>query len=617
MIVYKNTSKGFIDDVESNVIDTRIKEAFLSSFNRKKVNDKEETSWSNSMQFMGNVIRKANVADDCGILIEYNLPSTSLRVDFIISGRDENNRSSFIIVELKQWKEAESTKKDGVVKTPYHPYDTHPSYQAFSYKLFLKDYNQAIYNSNIQVFSCAYLHNYMEKNPEPLKDNIYKKIVNDSPIYFKKDQKQLEHFIKKYVGNGKGENILYQIENGNIKPSKKLIDHISSLFQGNSAFILLDDQKIAFETAKDIALNSKGNGKTVVIINGGPGTGKSVVSMNLLGSLIKKGKNAIFVAPNASFRSVMADKLTKQHNNRVQFLLKGSSSFYGARKNTFDVLIVDEAHRLKNDRAFMYKGKNQVEDIINAARVSIFFIDEKQIIRPEDIGTINEICRIAEQNSAEVHRVDLHAQFRCTGAEGYVNWINDVLHIEETGNYDGWDNQDFDFKIFDDPNALRKAIKVKAKNGFDARILAGYAWKWTSAKVGNANSQIDDVTIPEYNFSMPWNSRQVGSTWAIDKSGIDQVGCVHTSQGLEFDYVGIIIGNDLQFNFVTKEYFTNWNDYKDSKGKEGLKKNPDELNSLVRNVYRILFTRGMKGCYVCFVNKETKKYFKERLNTTV
>lgn len=610
MIAYKNTSKGYIEDVETNTISDKIKEAVIKAFDWRKIRENEETSWINSMQFMGNVIKRAGIADDCGVLIEYRLPSTSLRVDFIISGHDETGKPSFIIIELKQWKEAKETKKDGIVFTTFFGETPHPSYQAYSYKLFLKDFNESIYKSSIQAYSCAYLHNYAKKSPEPLKDDLYSSITKDSPVYFKDDQLELEEFIRIYVGKGKGEDILYKIESGNIKPSKKLINHVSGLFNGNQEFVLLDQQKVAFEMAKEIALNAKN--KTVLVINGGPGTGKSVISMNLLGSLLKK-KNTLFVAPNSSFREVMLHKLTKDiGKKRVLHLLKGSSAFYGTKQNTFDVLIVDEAHRLKNGNAFMYKGMNQVEDIIKAAKVSIFFIDEKQVIRPDDIGTLDEIIRLSDLYKAEIHKVNLTAQFRCSGADGYTNWVDDVLHLENTGNYDGWDKKDFEFKIFSDPNKLKAAISEKSKDGFDARILAGYAWDWTSADEGNPDGEVEDVLIPEFDFGMPWNSRKLSTTWAIDKEGIDQVGCVHTSQGLEFDYVGVIIGNDLKFNNDTKDYFTNWNDYKDKKGKQGLKKDPKEINKLVKNIYRVLLTRGMKGCYIYCVNKDVEKYLRSR-----
>jgi DUF2075 family protein len=615
MIIYQNTSKGFMQDVDSNRISDRIKEAYFEKTGKINFADKEDTSWINSMEFMGKIIRKSQIKDDCGVLIEFGLPSTSKRIDFILAGEDVSGNKNFIIFELKQWKEAESTATNDLVQTKYYGgrQSIHPSYQASSYKMYLSDYNENVYNSSITPFSCAYLHNYTEGNPEPLKSTVYESIIKDSKLYFKDDFQKLETFIKKYVGEGNGKEILYKIESGNIKPSKKLIAHVAGLFKGNKDFILLDDQKIAYEIAYDIAINA--TTKKTIIITGGPGTGKSVISMSLLGGLLKKSINVIFSAPNASFRDVMIDKLVGENNSqRVKHLLKGSGAFYNAKLNTFDVIVVDEAHRLKNQTAFMYKGNNQVEDVVKASKVNIFFIDEDQIIRPEDIGSRAEIKRIAALYHSEVVELDLSAQFRCSGANGYVNWVNDVLQIKDTANFDGWDKKDFDFKIFSDPNELRKEIQEKSSQGFNSRLLAGYAWNWTHLNMGNSDSQISDINIPEFNFSMPWNSRKIGTTWAINKEGINQVGCVHTSQGLEFDYVGIIIGKDLQFNSQINKYFTDWNEYKDKKGKQGLNKNLEGLNKLVRNIYRILLTRGMKGCYVYFVDKEAEQYFKQRMN---
>lgn len=615
MIVYINSSEGFLVDVDSNKISDRIKEAYFQKSGKTNFNDKEDNSWINSMEFMGKIIRRSNIAKDCGVMIEFGLPSTSKRIDFIVSGKDAIGEKKFIIIELKQWKEAQSTTKNDLVLTKYYSgnYSTHPSYQASSYKGFLSDYNENVYNSTLIPFSCAYLHNYTEQNPEPLKDNIYKEVISDSPIYFKDDYQKLESFIKQHVGFGGGKDILYEIESGNIKPSKKLIDHVTSLFKGNQEFHLLEEQKVTYEVAIDIAKNSKN--KTVILINGGPGTGKSVISMSLLGGLLKIKQNVVFVAPNASFREVMLDKLTQgRDTSRAKFLLSGSGKFFGANANVFDTIVVDEAHRLKNETAFMYKGKNQIQDIINAAKVSIFFVDEDQIIRPEDIGSLTEIKRVSHIYNAELIELELKAQFRCSGADGYINWINDVLKIKDTANFDGWDKKDFEFKIFENPDELRKLIKAKADQGLNARILAGYAWEWTPENQGNSNSQVNDVKIPELNFEMPWNSRKVGTTWAINSEGINQVGCVHTSQGLEFDYVGIIVGNDLKFNEETNEFYSEWALYKDSKGKQGLRNDPERLCKMIRNIYRILMTRGMKGCYVYFTDKGTEKYFKTRLN---
>lgn len=577
----------------------------------------ERGAYTNSLPYMGRVVRRSGIADDCGVLVEYIIPLTSKRIDFLIAGEDDQGNKNFVIIELKQWQSAEATDSDNLVRTFLGGgirETTHPSYQANSYKLFLSDFNEDIADGNIRAYACACLHNYEQKTPEPLMEIQYADVIKEAPIYFRDDQDELENFLIKYVYKGKGKDILYRIESGRIKPTKKLIEHVSELFKGNQQFILLDEQKVAFEKAHSIARNI--DIKSVVIIKGGPGTGKSVISVNLLGQLVKDELNAIFVAPNASFRDAIKKKLAQEHSTiRIGNLFKGSGGFVETNPNTFDVLIVDEAHRLKKRGAYMYQGDNQVEDIIRASKTAIFFIDDDQAIRPEDIGSVNEIKRLAIKYKAEVYEIELTTQFRCSGAEGYINWIDNTLQIKETANFDGWDKGDYEFKIFDDPNKLREAIRIKNSEGYSARILAGYAWKWTSINEGNLNGEVEDVDIPEFDFRMPWNSRKVGTTWAVDQSGIGQVGCIHTSQGLEFDYVGVIVGDDLSFDPKIFTYNTNYDAYKDAQGKRGLRDNPKELNRLVRNIYKVLMTRGMKGCYVYFTNKETENFFKSRMRS--
>jgi len=616
MILYKGTANEFREAVDTNQIADIVEDKFLEKLGRR-VPDNVRRSWSNSMSFMEKIVRRSGVADDCGVMVEYVIPHTSKRIDFVIAGKDKEGNKNFIIVELKQWEKAEGTESDGIVSTFVGGgvrETAHPSYQANSYKTFLEDFNESVSEGILSPFACAYLHNYSEKNPEPLKGSIYEKEIEKAPLYFKDDVEKLESFISDHVGEGSGLDILYEIDSGRIRPSKQLVDYVMSMFEGNSSFTLIDEQKVAFETAKREAL--KTDKKTVVIVKGGPGTGKSIISVNLLGHLLNEELNTVFVAPNSSFRNVMIEKLSEGYTKkRLKHLFKSSAGFTDVEKEAFDVIIVDEAHRLKNGTAFQYFGDNQAEDIIESSKNTIFFIDDNQAIRPEDIGSVSELKRIAEIHNAEVKEMELTAQFRCSGAEGYVNWLDDVLHIEQTGNYDGWDEEDFDFKIFSNPNELHDAIKEKNAEGSNSRLLAGYAWKWTSAKKGNPDAEVDDVEMPEFDFCMPWNSRKTGTTWAIEKDGIDQVGCIHTSQGLEFDYVGIIVGDDLKLDKENLEYYTEWDDYKDSMGKRNMKENLDRLNKYVRNIYKILMSRGMKGCYVYFQNKEVEDYFRSRIDS--
>lgn len=617
MIIYQNSVTGFQSDVDNNQIADKIEQEFIEKIGHT-VSPSEKSSWNNSLYRMGTIVRLSKLPDTCWILIEYNIPSTSKRIDFLICGHDQHNQKNFIIVELKQWEKATTTDMPYLVNTFIHGnyHDVaHPSYQAYSYKHFLCDMSTAVYEKNIHPYSCAYLHNYKAGKKEPLLDKKYAEFYLDTPIFFKDDAPKLEKFFHEYVGRGNSDTIVQDFVSSKIKPSKKFIEYVSDLFQHNPAYILLDEQVIAYANIMKYACAS--DKRTTIIVNGGPGTGKSVVAMNVFVDLLKSGKNALFVAPNSSFKTAMIDVLAwhkVKAKNRLMKIFSGSTKFCEVSPLSYDVLIVDEAHRLKAKGTYMYKGDSQVEDVIKASRVNVFFIDDEQRIRPNDEGSMDYVESVAKKNHSEVIKVELKAQFRCSGADGFVNWVEHTLQIRDTANFDGWDKESFEFKIMDSPQDLEKYIQRKRINGYTARIVAGFAWPWTAAKDGNPDAEIADVKIAEYGYARPWNSRHDQYTWAIDESKSHQIGCIHTSQGLEFDYVGVILGRDIYYDPDTHTVNGDYENYYDKTGKSGLRNKPDELTQYIKNIYRVLMTRGIKGCTIFCCDKNLQAYMKNRAN---
>lgn len=617
MIIYQNSVTGFQSDVDNNQIADKIEQEFIEKIGHT-VSPSEKSSWNNSLYRMGTIVRLSKLPDTCWILIEYNIPSTSKRIDFLICGHDQHNQKNFIIVELKQWEKATTTDMPYLVNTFIHGnyHDVaHPSYQAYSYKHFLCDMSTAVYEKNIHPYSCAYLHNYKAGKKEPLLDKKYAEFYLDTPIFFKDDAPKLEKFFHEYVGRGNGDTIVQDFVSSKIKPSKKFIEYVSDLFQHNPAYILLDEQVIAYANIMKYACAS--DKRTTIIVNGGPGTGKSVVAMNVFVDLLKSGKNALFVAPNSSFKTAMIDVLAwhkVKAKNRLMKIFSGSTKFCEVSPLSYDVLIVDEAHRLKAKGTYMYKGDSQVEDVIKASRVNVFFIDDEQRIRPNDEGSMDYVESVAKKNHSEVIKVELKAQFRCSGADGFVNWVEHTLQIRDTANFDGWDKESFEFKIMDSPQDLEKYIQRKRINGYTARIVAGFAWPWTAAKDGNPDAEIADVKIAEYGYARPWNSRHDQYTWAIDESKSNQIGCIHTSQGLEFDYVGVILGRDIYYDPDTHTVNGDYENYYDKTGKSGLRNKPDELTQYIKNIYRVLMTQGIKGCTIFCCDKNLQAYMKNRAN---
>lgn len=617
MIVYTNDKASFNADVLSNYIEDIIHKFFKEKLGFS-TNDNEIASWKNSMMYMNNVLMDTEIPDDAGITIEYQIPQTSKRIDFIITGQDKDKKDHAVLIELKQWSEAFITDKDGVVSTfvgKRHREVSHPSYQAWSYSSLLNGFNEAVYNSDINLIPCAYLHNYV---PDlVICNDFYKEYIDKAPIFLKPDALKLRNFIKSFVKYGDANKIIEVIDGGRIRPSKSLADNLASMLKGNQEFMMIDDQKVVYETALSLAKKSSEEKKNVLIVEGGPGTGKSVVAINLLVNLTKLGLLSQYVTKNAAPREVYKTKLSGTlKKSEIDNFFTGSGSFISTPQNQFDALIVDEAHRL-NEKSGMFKnlGNNQIKEIINSSKFSVFFIDEDQKVSIHDIGEKDEIKDWAKELGANVTELELSSQFRCNGSDGYLAWLDHVLQIRETAN-PILEKDDFDFKIIDRPDKLRDIIFAKNLDNNKARLVAGYCWKWVSKKDYNAY----DIEFPEFDFRMKWNLADDGMKWVIQPESVNEIGCIHTCQGLEVDYIGVIVGDDLIVRDGIVLVDPSERDSNDStiRGyKTIMKNNPeygkDLLRKIIKNTYRTLMTRGMKGCYVYFTDNETREYFKSKI----
>jgi uncharacterized protein len=617
MIVYLATKTGFIDDVFSNCIDEKILDVFKSKL-RRSVSKAEMRAWKNSMDYMHKVLVDSQIPDDAGVAIEFNIPQTSKRIDFILTGLDADRQRSAVIVELKQWERVEATEKDAIVRTfigGSHIETSHPSYQAWSYAALLEDFNEAVRSEPILIKPCAYLHNCVTSST--INDPFYSEHTVKAPAFLKTDAQKLRDFIREHVRFGDSGETMYRIAGGKLRPSKSLADSLRSMLTGNREFLMIDDQKLVYETALHLAKHSSSKRKNVLIVDGGPGTGKSVVAINLLVELTQQGKVAQYVTKNAAPRAVYESKLTgSMSKTRISNLFTGSGSFTATAPNTFDTLIVDEAHRL-NEKSGMFQnmGENQIKEVINAARFCIFFIDEDQRVTFKDIGEKGEIRKWAEEAGAGVQELSLESQFRCNGSDGYLAWVDNTLQIRETAN-PTLEGIDYEFKVCDSPQELREMILRRNRVNNKARMVAGYCWDWVSK---GKSSQLD-IVMPEHEFSARWNLASDGSLWILKPESVSEVGCIHTCQGLELDYVGVILGPDLVAMDGILQAIPERRAKKDasvSGYKKMLKSDPEKARkkaaTIIKNTYRTLLTRGQKGCFVFSVDPETNKYLKDSI----
>lgn len=619
MIVYQATKSKFLEQVHSTAIETVVKDAFFKKLGRK-VGASELSSWRSSLVSMGRVLLDDGIPADAGVAIEYNIPQSGKRVDFILTGLAEDNSPKVIIVELKQWTTSKLTPFDGVVSTYTgggHRDVSHPSYQAWSYAALLDGFNEAIQEGGVTLQPCAYLHNYLPDGV--IKHDFYAAYIERAPVFLEGDEERdkLRAFIKQHVKYGDSIELLYKIENGRIRPSKMLADSLLKMLKGQAEFVLIDDQKVVYESALAAARHAEPHKKQVVIVEGGPGTGKSVVAINLLVALTKTGQNCRYVSKNAAPRAVYESKLVKDFKKSViSNFFSGSGAFVGKDPSIFDTLIVDEAHRL-NEKGGLYgnRGENQIKELINAANCIVFFLDEDQRVTLKDIGGKAAITSWAEKAGAKVSVMELASQFRCNGSDGYLAWLDNTLNVRPTAN-PMLEPATFDFQVFDSPIELHKRIVEKNKVNNKARVVAGYCWKWPSKKQPEAF----DVVIAEHGFRKRWNLTKDSSLWIVAPDSVEEIGCIHTCQGLEVDYIGVIVGDDLVVRngeVVCQPEKRASSDKSISGWKKLLKDKPVEgkhqLDLIIKNTYRTLMTRGMKGCYIYCTDKETADYFRSRM----
>lgn len=620
MLIYEGVKNSFLKDVDDDLLAPELKKKVYEKMGRY-TSDSEYRSWVESMGFMYKVMNDKEIPDDAGIAIEYNVPQTDKRVDFIISGYNDEEKPGVIIIELKQWDKLEKVDNSALVET-YTGHAlrkvVHPSYQAWSYAKLIKDYNSTVQDLEIDINPCSYLHNYVRKDNDPLDDEQYKIFTDVAPAYTNGQVYDLRKFIKKTVKKGDNKEVLYEIDHGKIRPSKSLQDSIRSMIEGNQEFVMIDEQRVVYDEIIRLSeLCQEDHKKRTIICQGGPGTGKSVVAVQLLAELTQRGQFVQYVSKNMAPRTVYLEKLKGMKKlTGVENLFKGSAGYVEIGNNQINTLIVDEAHRLELKSQYTKDNgnNNQIREIIHASRCSVFFIDESQRVTLKDIGSVEEIERLAKEEGSEIYHMELLSQFRCNGSNGYLAWIDNVLEIRETANHN-LEGIDYDFKVFDNPHDLRRAIVEKNRISRKARLVAGYCWNWPKATQNDPDYH--DIVIDD--FEMSWNLSG-GEAFALDEKSIDYAGCIHTTQGLEFDYVGVIIGNDMRFEngHIVTDFTKRANTDQSIKGlKKMYKENPDEAlkiaDEIIKNTYRTLMTRGMKGCYIYCTDKELSEYLKKRI----
>lgn len=622
MRLYAGSTEQFIRDAVLNQVAEKLKQTFLEHYGFNP-SGSEINSWRNSLRAISQVFQYAALPES-GLMLEYQLPLTSRRLDCIVCGKDSRSSANAVIIELKQWDKCSASDSANEVRTFVGGNIRevlHPSVQVNQYRRYLMDTHTAFYEGDaVDLHACAYLHNYSFNGDDELLNEKFRAVLTEAPVFSGDHVPELSEFLQYRLNGGGGLEVLRKVEESKYRPSKKLMDHVGNVIRGVPQFILLDEQLVVYDKVFELAKKSYHNRKkSAIIIKGGPGTGKSVIAINLMADLLLQGFNAQYATGSKAFTETLRSIIGSRGSTQFKYF----NSYMAAQPQDVDVLICDEAHRIRSSsknrftRQDRKSDKKQIDELVHASRVSVFFIDDFQVIRPGEIGSVDYIRENTESMDCEVHEFELEAQFRCNGSDAFVNWINNTLGIRRTANKT-WeaDTKAFDFRIMNSPEELEEAIMKKAREGASARLVAGFCWPWSDPdRDGNL---VEDVVLGD--FRRPWNAKPEASRlakgipkaslWASDPGGLNQVGCVYTAQGFEFDYVGVIFGLDLRYDLDRKEWIGDPLVSQDSV----VKRSRTQFTDFVKNTYRVLLSRGLKGCYVYFQDKDTKRFFDSRID---
>lgn len=589
----------------------------------------ERRSWRGSLPVLSRDLADAGLSD-VEVILEYRLPLTSKRADVILAGtHPTTGRPSYVVVELKQWSAAERWEDSDtlvdVTAAPYRP-SLHPGIQVAGYSEYLTDFVRALECETDPLAGVAYLHNATDGTVADLWDRPQTQFGR---MFTGQRRSEFIDFLRSRLAPQSGSSAADALLSSAIAPSKQLLAVAAKEIQDREQFVLLDEQRVAYEIVlRAVEKARRADQKNVVVVTGSPGSGKSVIALSLVGELARQGRTVLHATGSKSFTQTMR-QVAGKGSTRTKGLFKYFNSFMTAEPNELDVVVLDEAHRIRAKSVNRYTPKQlrerarpQVEELLGVARVPVFLLDEHQVVRPGEMGTVADIKSHAAARGIPVTQVDLNGQFRSGGSATYLRWVHQLLGLDAGGGHGGvlppaWhDEAGYLVDVVDSVEELESRLRTLFDAGENARMTAGYCWQWSAPNTDG--SLVPDVRIGSW--SRPWNlksDRAVGGAppswlWAYDPAGFEQVGCIYTAQGFEYSWNGVIVGPDLVWRndrWVSRREFNKDPDFRSRKTVDDA-----TFDRLVRHVYKVLLTRGLRGTFLYSTDDETQEMFRSVVN---
>ena len=725
-VLYSANSRDFSRDVLTHQFIPKMKEG--AQLYHVGITPAEEMSWEANSHQIKDLIEVASLPADTYVSFEYRVPHGPMRIDCMLYGKDSDGENNVIHLELKQWSNATVHELYPTGVFDYQEVEAltgrhfrsvaHPSHQVEKYQEHLENYVE-VFEDDCHLKGMAYCYNYRsDGDPLALYADHYRTLIDRYPLYSGDQVVKLAERLNTMLCLGRGLDVFNKVQNSAIRPSKNLLNAAANIFRGVTEFALLDDQLTASQTIFGEIERSRRHpeDKTVIIVKGGPGTGKTVIALNILARLANEGQytNSFFTTRSTNLRHTLRLKLKQVQVNNGQQACAGDliRDIFDFKPHNFtegevDVLLVDEAHRMGNSANFqtdrIEEGTqlSQTISLMYCSKVCVFFIDDKQAITNTEIGTATNLrdaaehyrerlvadeaidkfikniqdskCKLPkllskrdelladranlspvnfqnslnalekninesrrwiakEPNMADVKSTfkgkvriieyELKSQFRCNGSDNYLDWLDETLYRPYKNVQTTFSKDEYDFRVFASPTEMYEEIRRQnAQDGTTARIAAGYCWGWSGDLMPDGDLP-KEVVIKDSDgniiFEMPWetkkNKRPRGEfrnmyassaeTWAIEPGGINQVGCVFSIQGLELDYIGVIIGEDMDYDAERDCLVV-------IPGKTRSVPLGDEADTYVRNIYRVLMSRGKRGCFVYSCNPGVAEYLQK------
>lgn len=593
----------------------------------QRVGMSELVSWQHSLlQFLKDLVDGGLGVVE--VLLEHQLPNSPKRMDAVLCGvHPETGAPSYVVVELKQWSRVENATEKLVQISGYSDAILHPVEQVRWYCQYLVDMTPELAELPGAVHGIAYLHNARSADVQELN----KFNPTDFGRLFTKDSRsEMTEFLRTLLDAAGGRERSYEAANRLLTfkhaPTKPLLQLAATEIRGRQQFMLLDEQRVAYELVINAVERAREDkAKTVVIVLGGPGSGKSVIALSVLGELAGRELTVNHATGSRAFTKTMR-KAAGAGDARTESIFKFFFDYKKSKLGELDVLICDEAHRIRNDSdlwrpapSMPWQSRRQIEQLIDVAWVPVFLLDERQLVRPGEMGSLAEIESAARGAGCRVRTVRLDGQFRCGGSDLYEVWVQRLLQLDSNPPV-SWSQlaadleDNFVVRNANTPSALESWLAHQHQNeSGTARMTAGFCWQW-SDPVGKRDQKrlVDDVRIGEW--SRPWNVKPGKNVpglpdsdyWATDVRGLGQVGCIYSAQGFEYDWAGVIFGPDL----VRRG--DRWEARREPSWDSVVKSASDsDFGDLIRNTYKVLLTRGMKGVCVYSTDPETQAFLEQ------